>query len=100
MDWADCVHFSRTTWKEETPDLDLETIRQSGNVGDDGYLNVASQFGLSTQRGMNPPLYPHPTPFHPSIWHLLTLMIPNRLFRVLAFLNCPTIVLLWAATIC
>lgn len=62
VDWADYIHFSRTTWKEEPPDLDIETIRQSGNVGDDGYLNVASQFGLSTQRGMSPPLYPHPIP--------------------------------------
>ncbi|KAJ5889811.1 RING finger domain protein [Penicillium tannophilum] len=44
-----CV-YCRTTWKEEPPNLDIETIRQSGNVGDDGYLNVASQFGLSTQR--------------------------------------------------
>lgn len=40
----------------------METIRQSSNIGDDGYLNVASQFGLSTQRGMSPPLYPHPIP--------------------------------------
>ncbi|KAJ6085871.1 RING finger domain protein (Znf1) [Penicillium sp. IBT 16267x] len=44
-----CV-YCRTTWKEDTPDLNIETIRQSGNVGADGYLNVASQFGLSTQR--------------------------------------------------
>ncbi|KAJ5745472.1 hypothetical protein N7520_010654 [Penicillium odoratum] len=56
-----CV-YCRTPWKADKPDIDIETIRKSGSVGEDGYFNVASQFGLSTQRGMSPPLYSDPSP--------------------------------------
>ncbi|KAJ5934731.1 hypothetical protein N7466_004278 [Penicillium verhagenii] len=44
------MNISRAAWKNDTADLNIETIRNSGSIGEDGYVNVASQFGLSTER--------------------------------------------------
>ncbi|KAL2836250.1 hypothetical protein BJY01DRAFT_59621 [Aspergillus pseudoustus] len=48
-----CV-YCRTPWQVEDADgkveMDLEQLRTQGQVGEDGYINVASQMGLSGER--------------------------------------------------
>ncbi|KAJ5949673.1 RING finger domain protein [Penicillium verhagenii] len=44
-----CV-YCRAAWKNDTADLNINTILKSGSIGEDGYVNVAAQFGLSTER--------------------------------------------------
>lgn len=42
-----CV-YCRTEWQMDTSDV--ESIRKAGTVGEDGYVNVAEQFGISRAR--------------------------------------------------
>lgn len=49
--------FSRTAWKFDEGDQNVESLRSRGAIGEDGYINVANQFGLSGRRGTNPSLY-------------------------------------------
>ena len=42
-----CV-YCRTPWQAENGDLDA--VRQSGEMGEDGYINVADHFGMSRAR--------------------------------------------------
>ncbi|KAL2785856.1 hypothetical protein BJX66DRAFT_49202 [Aspergillus keveii] len=48
-----CV-YCRSPWQVEDADgkveMDLEQLRTQGQVGDDGYINVASQMGMSGER--------------------------------------------------
>lgn len=90
--------ISRTAWKFDDTDRNIESLRRRGNLNEDGYINVAEQFGLSGERGMNPSLYSPLTGPWLLGYAVLTLECVIRLFRVLAFLNCPFIILLWAAS--
>lgn len=49
--------LSRTAWKFDEADQNIDSLRRQGTIGEDGYINVASQFGLSGERGMSPSLY-------------------------------------------
>ncbi|KAL4889669.1 hypothetical protein BDV59DRAFT_104435 [Aspergillus ambiguus] len=69
-----CV-FCRSPWESDNSDLSLEQLMQIGQVNADGYVNVASQVGLSGQRGMRPSL----------------------LFYISSVLGLPTILQLWLA---
>jgi hypothetical protein len=42
-----CV-YCRTPWQAESGDL--EAVKKAGEMGDDGYVNVAEQFGISRAR--------------------------------------------------
>ncbi|CAL5873947.1 uncharacterized protein PFLUO_LOCUS8232 [Penicillium psychrofluorescens] len=44
-----CV-YCRAPWKSNKPDHDLESLKKDGRVNEEGYLNVAEQFGLSGER--------------------------------------------------
>lgn len=52
------AELSRTPWKSDDPDvdIDIESLRVNGYIGEDGYVNVANQFGMSEERGMDPSL--------------------------------------------
>lgn len=56
--FADSTELSRTPWQSDDPDvdIDIESLRQNGYIGEDGYVNVANQFGMSDERGMDPSL--------------------------------------------
>ncbi|UDD58340.1 hypothetical protein AFCA_005793 [Aspergillus flavus] len=69
-----CV-YCRSPWQADTSDVNLEQLRVQGQTTAEGYINVASQLGLSGQRGTRPSL----------------------LFDISSFLGLPTIVSLWFA---
>ncbi|KAE8310876.1 hypothetical protein BDV41DRAFT_566176 [Aspergillus transmontanensis] len=69
-----CV-YCRSPWQADTSDVNLEQLRVQGQPTAEGYINVASQLGLSGQRGTRPSL----------------------LFNISSFLGLPTIVSLWFA---
>ncbi|KAJ6164257.1 hypothetical protein N7470_002929 [Penicillium chermesinum] len=56
-----CV-YCRTTWKFETgsTDFNMDAIRAQGKRNSEGYHNIAAQFGLSTERGMDLSLFFYP----------------------------------------
>ena len=43
---------SRSPWEGEQLNLDLQSLVSQGSINEEGYVNVASQLGLSTIRGM------------------------------------------------
>lgn len=51
---------SRSPWQNQEvdckPDMSLEQLAREGQVGEDGYVNVARQVGLSGERGTKPSL--------------------------------------------
>jgi hypothetical protein len=51
---------SRSPWQNQDTDgkvdVTLEQLVAQGRVGEDGYINVASQMGLSGERGTQPSL--------------------------------------------
>lgn len=55
--------LSRAVWENDTPNLSPESLRSLrddvDNLNTEGYVNLASQFGLSGKRGMGP-LYLRP----------------------------------------
>ncbi|KAE8410187.1 hypothetical protein BDV36DRAFT_289779 [Aspergillus pseudocaelatus] len=69
-----CV-YCRSPWQADTSNVNLEQLRAQGQATAEGYINVASQLGLSGQRGTRPSL----------------------LFNISSFLGLPTIVSLWFA---
>ncbi|KAJ6000826.1 RING finger domain protein [Penicillium waksmanii] len=51
-----CV-YCRSSWKSDAADINVQSIRKNNaNTGPEGYVNMASEFGLSTERGMGPSL--------------------------------------------
>ncbi|EIT78275.1 hypothetical protein AFCA_005793 [Aspergillus flavus] len=50
-----CV-YCRSPWQADTSDVNLEQLRVQGQTTAEGYINVASQLGLSGQRGTRPSL--------------------------------------------
>ncbi|PIG84150.1 RING finger domain protein (Znf1), partial [Aspergillus arachidicola] len=50
-----CV-YCRSPWQADTSDVNLEQLRVQGQPTAEGYINVASQLGLSGQRGTRPSL--------------------------------------------
>ncbi|PLB54367.1 RING finger domain protein [Aspergillus steynii IBT 23096] len=44
-----CV-YCRSPWQSDTSDLNLENLMKEGTVSQEGYINVASQMGLSGER--------------------------------------------------
>ncbi|KAJ5081490.1 hypothetical protein NUU61_009754 [Penicillium alfredii] len=50
-----CV-YCRATWKFDSPTLNLESLRNAESPSEEGYINVAEQFGLSGERGTEPSL--------------------------------------------
>ncbi|CAI7629576.1 unnamed protein product [Penicillium pancosmium] len=51
-----CV-YCRSPWKSDAADINIQSIRKNNaNVGPEGYVNMASEFGLSTERGTGPSL--------------------------------------------
>ncbi|KAL4963257.1 RING finger protein [Aspergillus stella-maris] len=73
-----CV-YCRSPWQNQDADgkldIPLEQLVSGGRVGRDGYINVASQVGLSGRRGTEPSL----------------------LFKLSSALGAPAIVLFWLA---
>ncbi|KAJ6122472.1 hypothetical protein N7512_004937 [Penicillium capsulatum] len=50
-----CV-YCRTIWEFDGFSCNVDSVRTNGDIGEDGYVNVADQFGLSRERGMSPSL--------------------------------------------
>lgn len=48
---------SRAQWEFETENLNMDKLKKTGRVNDEGYVNVADQLGLSGERGTRPSLY-------------------------------------------
>lgn len=48
---------SRAQWEFETESLNMDELKKTGRVNDEGYVNVADQLGLSGERGTRPSLY-------------------------------------------
>ena len=48
---------SRSNWQFDTENIDVEQLKKSGRVNDEGYVNVADQMGLSGIRGTRQSLY-------------------------------------------
>ncbi|KAL2833296.1 hypothetical protein BDW59DRAFT_77858 [Aspergillus cavernicola] len=73
-----CV-YCRASWQNEDAngkfDVNLQQLLSQGEIGRDGYVNVASQMGLSGERGTRPSL----------------------LFNLLSTLGAPALVLFWMA---
>jgi hypothetical protein len=44
-----CV-YCRTPWHVEVEASDLDSVKQAGSVGSDGYVNVGKHFGISPMR--------------------------------------------------
>ncbi|KAJ5683278.1 RING finger domain protein [Penicillium macrosclerotiorum] len=61
-----CV-YCRADWEQDRTNIDVSSIRKSGNPNEEGYFNVAEQFGLSGERGTAPSLY-----FNPVLSNLIT----------------------------
>lgn len=45
---------SRTQW--EADEAIIKKVKTTGNINDEGYVNVGAQLGLSGTRGISPPL--------------------------------------------
>lgn len=67
-------YVSRTPWQGET--VSTQQIKETGQVNREGYVNVASQLGISGERGKSTPFFP-PTQRHSA--ELITLF---RLFNI------------------
>ena len=50
---------SRTPWEAEKDSCDLQSLLSKGHVNEEGYVNIASQLGMSGIRGMI--VFHHPT---------------------------------------
>ena len=46
------LSFSRTPWQGD--DETIKKIKEKGKINDEGYVNVASELGLSGMRGISP----------------------------------------------